>query len=39
MEVLSQNLPGGAKENHDKPQDVLTVSWLRFEQSTFQIQA
>jgi hypothetical protein len=23
MEVLSQNLPGGAEENHEKPQDIL----------------
>jgi hypothetical protein len=22
MEVLSQNLPGGAEENHENPQDI-----------------
>jgi hypothetical protein len=39
FKVLSKELPGGTKRNHENVSQDSYVSWLRFEPSTSQIQA
>jgi hypothetical protein len=39
LQVLSQHLPGGSEENHEKPQSAYSVSGSRFESGTSPIRS